>query len=247
MSGLGGRRAVVTGGGSGVGAAIARALAGAGAEVWISGRREGPLAQMAAGAGLHHVVADVTDEASVRRLFETVGPADIVVANAGAAASSPVRRTSLADWNAMLSVNLTGTFLTFREGLVRMPKGRGRLIAIASIMSLRGDPYVAAYAAAKHGVLGLVRSLAKETARDGITVNALCPGYIDTPMTDRTIANIVEKTGMSEAEARARIEATNPMNRLVRPEEVAAAVLWLASDAAAMVTGQGIAISGGEP
>lgn len=244
---LAGRTAVVTGGGSGVGAAIARALAEAGADVWISGRSEAPLARLSEASGLRHVVADVTDEASVRHLFETVGPADIVVASAGAATSAPVRRTTLAAWHEMLAVNLTGTFLTFREALARMPAGRGRLVAIASVASLRGDAYVAAYTAAKHGVLGLVRSLAKETAKDGITVNALCPGYIDTPMTDRTIANIAARTGMSAADARARLERANPTGRLVRPHEVAGAVLWLASDAAAMVTGQGIAISGGEP
>jgi 3-hydroxybutyrate dehydrogenase len=128
-----------------------------------------------------------------------------------------------------------------------MAPGGGRLVAIASILSLRGDPYVAAYAAAKHGVLGLVRSLAKEVAREGITVNAVCPGYVDTPMTDRTIANIAAKTGRGEAEARAHLEGLSPVGRLVRPEEVASAVSWLVSDGAAMVNGQAITLSGGEP
>jgi 3-hydroxybutyrate dehydrogenase len=244
---LAGKTAVVTGGGSGVGLAIARALAGEGATVWIAGRREGPLAEAAeAVPGLRPVVADVTDEESVAALFRTVGPAGIVVANAGAGTSAPFRRTTLADWRTMLDVNLTGTFLTFREGLRAMPEG-GRLIAIASIASLRGEAYVAPYAAAKHGVLGLVRSVAKEVARDRITVNAVCPGYIDTPMTDRTVATIAAKTGRSEADAREHLARSNPMGRLVRPEEVASAVLWLASEETAMVTGQAITLSGGEP
>lgn len=244
---LDGRTALVTGGGSGVGAAIATALAGAGARVWISGRAEPPLAALAAThERIAPVPADVTDEASVAAMFATTGPVDIVVANAGAAASAPLRRIALADWQAMLSFNLTGTFLTFREGLARMPNGNGRLIAIASIMGLKGDPYIAAYAAAKHGVVGLVRALAKEVAKDGVTVNAVCPGYVDTPMTDRTVANIAAKTGMSEADARARLAAMNPTGRLIAPAEVASAVLWLCSDGAAMVTGQAIAISGGE-
>jgi 3-hydroxybutyrate dehydrogenase len=244
---LAGKTAVVTGGGSGVGLATAAALAGEGATVWIAGRREGPLAEAAAAhKGLRPVTADVTDEASVAALFRATGPAEIVVANAGAGESGPLRRTTLDAWRAMLDFNLTGTFLTFREGLAAMPRG-GRLIAIASIMSLRGDAYVAPYAAAKHGVLGLVRSVAKEVAKEAITVNAVCPGYVDTPMTDRTVANIAARTGRSEADARAWLERSNPMGRLVRPEEVASAVLWLASDGAAMVTGQAITLSGGEP
>jgi NAD(P)-dependent dehydrogenase (short-subunit alcohol dehydrogenase family) len=244
---LAGKRAVVTGGGSGVGLATAVALAAEGATVWIAGRRDGPLAAAAAAQpGLRTAVADVTDEASVAALFRTTGPVDIVVANAGEGRSSAFRRQTLAEWQAMLTVNLTGTFLTFREGLAAMPRG-GRLIAIASILSLRGDPYVAAYAAAKHGVLGLVRSVAKEVAREEITVNAVCPGYVDTPMTDRTVAGIAARTGRTEAEARAFLAGTNPMGRLVRPEEVASAVLWLASDGAGMVTGQAITLSGGEP
>ena len=242
-----GKTAVVTGGGTGVGLAVSTALAAAGAAVWIAGRREARLAEAAAACPcLRPMPADVTDEASVAALFRATGPADIVVASAGAAASAPFRRTTLADWNAMLAVNLTGAFLTFRAALAAMPRG-GRLIAIASTASLRGDPYVAAYTAAKHGVLGLVRAVAKEVAREAITVNAVCPGYVDTPMTDRTVANIAARTGRPEAEARARLAGANPTGRLVRPDEVAAAVLWLASDGAAMVTGQAIALSGGEP
>jgi 3-hydroxybutyrate dehydrogenase len=244
---LDGRRAVVTGGGSGVGAAIALALAGAGAEVWIAGRRADALEAVAARhPAIRWATADVTDAASIAAFLDTAGPAGIVVANAGSGTSAPFRKLDLETWERTLAVNLTGVFLTFREGLARMPPDGGRLIAIASTAGLKGEPYIAAYTAAKHGVVGLVRALAKEVARDGISVNALCPGYIDSPMTDTTVRNIVEKTGMDEAAARGRLAATNPAGRLVRPEEVAAAALWLCSGDAAMVTGQAIAIAGGE-
>jgi NAD(P)-dependent dehydrogenase (short-subunit alcohol dehydrogenase family) len=244
---LAGRRAIVTGGGSGVGAAIALALAEAGAEVWISGRRAEALAAVAARhEAIRWAQADVTDPVSVAAFLDTAGPAGIVVANAGSGTSAPFRKLDLETWDQTLAVNLTGVFLTFREGLARMPAGGGRLIAIASTAGLKGAPYVSAYTAAKHGVVGLVRALAMEVARDGISVNALCPSYIDSPMTDATVRNIAARTGMDETAARARLASTNPTGRLVRPEEVAAAALWLCSDAAAMITGQAIAISGGE-
>jgi NAD(P)-dependent dehydrogenase (short-subunit alcohol dehydrogenase family) len=244
---LAGKRALVTGGGTGVGAGIALALADAGAEVWISGRSEAALKATAERhSGLRWAEADVTGEASVAALVDTAGPLDIVVANAGQAASAPFRRTTLGDWDALIAVNLTGTFLTFREGLRRMNPGWGRLIAVASIAGLRGEPYIAPYTAAKHGVVGLCRALAKEVAKQGITVNAICPGYIDTPMTDRTVANIVEKTGKTEAESRDWLARTSPAGRMVRPEEVAATALWLCSEGAQMVNGQAIALTGGE-
>lgn len=247
-----GRHAVVTGGGTGVGAALALALAEAGATVTVTGRREAALRDSAARhPSIDWVVADSTDEAAVEALFATVaarhGRVDIVVANAGAAESRPVGKTTLDLWNRMLSVNLTGSFLTCRAALAAMAgQGWGRLVMVASTAGLKGYPYVSAYVAAKHGVIGLTRALAQETARTGITVNAVCPGFTETPLLAEAVQTIVAKTGRSEAEARADLVAGNPMGRFVQPDEVAAAVLWLCSDGAAAVTGQAISISGGE-
>lgn len=246
--GFAGKRVLITGGGTGVGADMARRFAQAGAEVVIAGRRMEALSAVAGHAdGIRALQADVTEEASVADLFARAGPCDIVIANAGAADSAPFGKMSLSHWNQMLAVNLTGTFLTFREALVQMPATGGRLIAIASVAGLRGYPYIAAYAAAKHGVVGLVRALGDEVATKGITVNAICPGYLDTEMTDRSIANISAKTGKSAVEARAVLEAASPQKRLFDPAEVSAAALWLASAGACGVNGQTITISGGSP
>jgi 3-hydroxybutyrate dehydrogenase len=242
---LAGKRVLVTGGGSGAGADLARGFAAAGAEVVITGRRAEALRAVAEPLGARWVVADVTEEASVKSLFSQAGPCDIVIANAGAADSGVMARTTLDQWNAMIAVNLTGVFLTFREALGQFP-GDGRLIAIASTAGLKGYAKVAPYAAAKHGVVGLVRSLALEVARKGITVNAICPGFLDTPMTDHSVQVIAEKTGRSMAEARAALEALSPQNRLYQPSEVTAAALYLASDAAAGVNGTCLTIAGGE-
>jgi 3-hydroxybutyrate dehydrogenase len=242
-----GRRVLITGGGSGLGADMARSFASAGAEVVIAGRRIDALQSVAKSAPrIRAVIADVTSEDSVKAMFAAAGASDIVIANAGIAESAPFGRTDLKKWNEIIAVNLTGTFLTFREGLNQIP-GWGRLIAIASIASLRGFPYVAPYAAAKHGVLGLVRSLALEVARKPITVNALCPGYLNTEMTDRSIENIVQKTGRSAEEARASLTKLNPQGRLIEPSEVTASALWLCGAGSESVNGQAIAISGGEP
>ncbi|MFZ1468737.1 MAG: SDR family NAD(P)-dependent oxidoreductase [Paracoccaceae bacterium] len=246
MTFLAGKRVLVTGGGSGAGAALALAFADAGAQVVISGRRAEALADTAARhAAIRAVQADVTDEASVAQMYAQAGVCDIIIANAGAADSAVMAKTSLAQWNAMLAVNLTGVFLTFRDGLNQLP-GWGRLIAVASTAGLKGYAKVAPYAAAKHGVIGLVRSLALETARKPVTVNAICPGFLDTPMTEQSIRVIAGKTGKSLPEARAALESLSPQNRLFQPSEVAAAALYLCGPGSDGITGQALTIAGGE-
>lgn len=247
MTDLTGRKALITGGGGGVGAAMALAFAEAGAGVWISGRSEDRLCRVAARHDrISSVAADVTDERSVETMFAACGPVDIVVANAGAAESAPFLKTDLTAWQRMIAVNLTGVFLTLREGLRQLPDRGGRLIAIASTAGLKGYAYVAPYAAAKHGVVGMVRSLAREIGKTGTTVNAICPGFLDTGMTDRSIANIMASTGLDQAAARARLTGHNPQGRLIDPGEVAATALWLCGGGAASVNGQAISLSGGE-
>lgn len=243
---IAGKRVLITGGGTGVGASLAEGFAAAGAIVVVAGRRMGPL-QAVAGANPNTVAVtvDVADEQSVATLFAAAGHCDIVIANAGAADSGPLMRTTLDQWNAMLAVNLTGVFLTLREGLRQMP-GWGRLISVASTAGLKGFAYAAPYAAAKHGVVGLTRSLALEVARKPITVNALCPGYLDTEMTERSVANIMAKTGRDRDQALAVLTAPNPQARLIQPAEVTAAALWLCGPGSDAINGQAIAISGGE-
>ena len=242
---LTGKTVLITGGGTGVGADLARGFAGAGATVIVAGRRLEPLENVASKTGGRAVQVDVTDEASVAAMFAAAGPVDIAIANAGASASAPLGKVELNDWQAMLDVNLTGTFLTLRDGLRQM-NGWGRLIAVASTAGLKGYAYVAPYAAAKHGVVGLIRSLALEVARKPITANALCPGFLDTEMTDRSVANIVEKTGLSAEDARSRLAETNPQKRLIQPSEVTAAALWLCGPGSEGMNGQSVPIAGGE-
>jgi NAD(P)-dependent dehydrogenase (short-subunit alcohol dehydrogenase family) len=249
---IAGRHALVTGGGSGVGRAIALALAQQGVAVTICGRRREQLdATATLGKSIHPAVADVTQEAAMATLFSEAekarGPFDIVVANAGMSGSSPAHRTSLADWQRTLDVNMTGSFLTVRPALAGMTARKsGRIVFVASTAGLKGYSYVAPYVAAKHGVVGLMRALAVETVKMGVTVNAVCPGFIDTEMTDESVRRIVEKTGRTVEQARASLAATNPQGRLIQPQEVAAAVLWLCSEEAASITGQAISLSGGE-
>jgi len=243
---LGGKRVLITGGGSGAGENLALGFAAAGAEVVIAGRRIDALQAVAAKvSGIRVVQADVTDEASVQAMFAAAGQCDVVIANAGAADSAVMAKTSLAQWNAMIAVNLTGVFLTLREGLLQMP-GWGRLISVASTAGLKGYAKVAPYAAAKHGVIGLTRSLALEIAKKPITVNAICPGFLDTPMTDHSVQVIAEKTGKSLTEARGVLEAMNPQNRLIAPSEVTATALFLCGPGSEGINGQAIAIAGGE-
>lgn len=244
---IAGKHVVVTGGGSGVGADMARLFADAGAQVTIMGRTEAALNAQ----GLPWQVCDVTDAAAVVAAFEAAraahGPVSVVIANAGAADSKPFARMSAQDFEAMLSVNVTGVFNVWQAALADMKAaGWGRMIAVASTAGLKGYPYVAGYVAAKHGVVGLTRALSLELAKTGITVNALCPGFIDTPMLDRSVANIVAKTGKSAEEAVTGLTAGNPQKRLIQTDEVAGAALWLCSDAARSVNGHTLSLSGGE-
>ncbi|MCU7369565.1 SDR family NAD(P)-dependent oxidoreductase [Paucibacter sp. O1-1] len=249
MNELQGLHAVVTGGGSGIGAAVAARLLAAGARVTLMGRSLDKLqAQQALlGSDVAVQTVDIGDEASVKAAFAAVGPVDILVNNAGQVETAPLHRTSLALWQQLLNVNLTGTFLCSREVMAGMSeRGFGRIINVASTAALKGYAYVAAYCAAKHGVVGLTRAMALELARKGVTVNAVCPGYTETDIVAQAVATISEKTGRSAEAARAELAASNPQGRLVQPEEVAASVLWLARRDSAAITGQAIAVCGGE-
>jgi 3-hydroxybutyrate dehydrogenase len=238
------RRVLVTGGGSGIGRGIARAFAEASEAVTIVGRREEALHETDGGRGMHCVVADVTNEAAVEALF-TKG-FDVVVANAGVGRAAPLAEVSLEEWNETLAVNLTGTFLTFRAALRSgMPEG-GRLIAVASTQALKGGGRIAAYAASKHGVLGLVRSVAQEVAKKGITCNAICPGFVDTPMADAAVQSVMEARRLERAAAEKMVVSGNPVGRIIAVDEVASAALYLASKGAAMVNGHALSVSGGE-
>lgn len=244
---LSGKHIVVTGGGTGVGADTAKTLADAGAKVTIMGRSEAPLQAQ----NLPYQLCDVTDQNAVNAAFDAAradqGPVNAVIANAGAADSVPFSKMSTDHLQAMLAVNVIGVSNVWQAALSDMKTaGWGRMIAIASTAGLKGYPYVAAYCAAKHGVIGLTRALSLELAATGITVNAICPGFIETPMLDRSITNIIDKTGMSEDKARAALYAGNPQKRFIQTDEVAGTALWLCSDTARSVNGHTLSVSGGE-
>lgn len=245
---LTGRRALVTGGGAGIGAAIALALADAGAEVVITGRREGPLKETAARSSrIAWRVMDVTDEAAIKESFVAAAPIDIMVANAGVAETQPLAKTTLEFWRHVQAVNVEGVMLCAREALKPMvERGWGRVIIVSSVAGLRGLRYGSAYAASKHAVLGLMKCAAEEMLKTGVTVNAICPGYVATGIVERNVENIMARTGMSEEDALATLRDTNPFGRMIEADEVAAAALWLCGPGSGAVTAQAIPVSGGQ-
>ena len=252
------RTTFVTGGGRGIGRAVALALAREGARVFVVARTAVEVERVAAevreecgGQSASHGVCDVADPRSVERAFEEARAffgrgADVLVNNAGVAESAKLTKTTDEFWQRHLAVNLSGAFYCMRAALPSMvERGWGRVINIASIAGKTGAPYISAYSASKHGVLGLTRSAALEVAAKGVTVNAVCPGYVDTLMTERAVEKIVAKTGLGEAEALSVLEHMSPQNRLITPEEVAALALLLASDEGRGITGQAINVDGG--
>jgi 3-hydroxybutyrate dehydrogenase len=255
MSPVSGRRALVTGGGRGIGRAVALDLAAAGAAVAVAARTrpetDAVASEIEGGGGRALALTmDVSDPESVRAGFararQALGGLDILVSAAGIAPTAPLVRTSDAVWRQVLETNLSGPFYCLREALPEMTaRGWGRVVNLASIAGKTGYPYIAAYAATKHGLLGLTKCAALEVATSGVTVNAVCPGYVDTPMLDAGVARIVEKTGLSTEEARRRLADMSPQKRLFTAKEVSALVLFLCGEAAAGINGQALSVDGG--
>ncbi|MCI2416390.1 SDR family oxidoreductase [Saccharopolyspora sp. K220] len=244
------RNCLVTGASRGIGRAIAQRLSESGNRVALTARNAEALAAVAAElpAATLDLPADLADEHAPDWVFGAVerqwGPVEVLVLNAGTATSAPLVATTDDDWDRALEINLTAPFRFLRRAVPAMvERGFGRIVVIASMAAKRGDPYVSAYTASKHGVLGLVRSAAAELARTGVTVNAVCPGFVDTPMTERSIDNIAAKTGRSAEQARSALRNRQPIGRLISPEEVADVVELCLRNAA--ISGQGITVDGG--
>lgn len=252
MDGLRGRHALVTGGGRGIGRAVAAGLVAAGATVTVLGRERRTLEEaVAAGEAHGWAAADVTDAIAVKMAAEIAardrGPIDLLVANAGSVETSPFLKTDTAVFRRMLDLNLMGVVNGIQAVLPGMIERRfGRIVAVASTAGLKGYAYISAYCAAKHAVVGLVRALALETVRNGVTVNAVCPGYTETDMVRDSFAAVSRKTGKSSDDVLDEVLRDKPLGRLVRPEEVAAATLFLLGPEASAVTGQAVAVAGGE-
>jgi NAD(P)-dependent dehydrogenase (short-subunit alcohol dehydrogenase family) len=247
---LEGRHALVTGGGTGIGAAAATHLHAAGAKITVTGRRLEPLQDIAARVGATAVQCDVSDRARIAAAFDegrtANGPVEILVVNAGIAESAPFHKMTRDSWDWIIATNLTAAFDCVQAALPDLlASENGRLVFVASVASLRGVPYAAHYAASKHGLLGLARSLAAEYAKTNLTVNAVCPGYVDTPMTDQSIARVSEITGRSEEQSRSAITNMNASGRLVDPDGIATIILTLCLPQSRDVTGAAITIDGG--
>jgi 3-hydroxybutyrate dehydrogenase len=254
---LRGKHAIVTGASRGIGAAIASTLAQLGADVTLMSRNESRLAEQAAAltkmfdATVQAVAADIAQPEQIASAFaraaDRFGSPQILINNAGIAMAAPIGKTDLETWQRLIEVNLTGAFLCIREVVQEMAKGDyGRIVNIASTAGLTGYAYVSAYCAAKHGLIGLTRALAREFAHTGVTVNAVCPGYTDTNIVAQAVSNIVAKTGRTREQALRELTAHNPQGRLVRPDEVAETVGWLCWPSSASITGQSIVVAGGE-
>lgn len=252
---LAGLHAVVTGASRGIGAVIAAALVADGVRVSLFGRDEGTLRGVARESGgddcARAITTDVTDSKSVEKAFtaarEHFGPVQLLINNAGQAASAKFTDTDETLWNQLFAVNVHGTYYCCRQAVPDMLRtGFGRIVNVASIAGLRGAAYISAYVSSKHAVIGLTRALALEYATRNITVNAVCPGYVDTAIVKTAVANIMGKTGRSEADALAALVATNPQRRLIEPREVADTVMWLCRPGSESVTGQSIVLAGGE-
>jgi NAD(P)-dependent dehydrogenase (short-subunit alcohol dehydrogenase family) len=247
---LAGRHALITGGGTGIGAAAARQLSAAGARITVTGRRREPLEAIAGETGAAIAQCDVTDRAQIDRAFAEAraanGPIDILVVNAGIAESAPFHKMTRDSWTRIMATNLTGAFDCAQAAIGDLlASDSGRLIFIASVASLRGIPYAAHYGASKHGLLGLSRSLAAEYAKTNLTVNAVCPGYVDTPMTDLSVARVSKITGRSEEQARGAITNMNASGRLVHPDGIGTMILTLCLPQSRDINGAAITIDGG--